>query len=238
MNIILLLKQITPPFIWKLLKKLKKKQKYFALNSLDQKLEKYLNFNDGYFVELGANDGISQSNTYYYEKNKNWSGILIEPILHKYIECKKNRSNRNKYFCSACVSFEYDKEFVKLLYSNLMTIPTNLQSDINDKFAHAKYSNTIRKNQEEVIEFFAKAKTLNSLLIESNSPKKIDFLSIDVEGAEIEVLKGIDYSNYEFKYILVESREIEKISNFLSKHSYKLIEKKLSYHDYIFVLEK
>ena len=61
MNIILLLKQLTPPIIWRHLKKLKKKQKYFALNSLDQKLEKYLNYNNGYFVELGANDGISQS---------------------------------------------------------------------------------------------------------------------------------------------------------------------------------
>ena len=65
MNIILILKQIIPPIIWKLLKKFKTKQKYFALNSLDQKIEKYLNYEGGYFVELGANDGISQSNTYY-----------------------------------------------------------------------------------------------------------------------------------------------------------------------------
>ena len=113
-----------------------------------------------------------------------------------------------------------------------MTIPTNLESDINDKFSHANHSNTIRKNfEEEVIEFYAKAKTLNAILIESVSPKKIDFLSIDVEGAEIEVLKGIDYTNYQFKYILVESRDIEKISNFLDKHNYKLIEK-LSHHDF------
>lgn len=237
MNIILILKQIIPPIIWKLLKKFKTKRKYFALNSLDQKIEKYLNYEGGYFIELGANDGISQSNTYYYEKNKNWNGILIEPILHKYIECKKKRSNKNKYFCNACVSFDHDKEFVKLLYSNLMTIPTNLQSDIFDKFAHANHSNTVRKDQEEVIEFFAKAKTLNSILIECDAPKKIDFLSVDVEGAEIEVLKGIDYLNYEFKYILVESREIEKISNYLRQHNYKIIEK-LSYHDFIFKLDK
>jgi FkbM family methyltransferase len=234
-NIILLLKQLTPPIIWRHLKKLKKKQKYFALNSLDQKLEKYLNYNNGYFVELGANDGISQSNTFYYEKNKNWNGILIEPILHKYIECKKKRSNKNKYFCNACVSFEHDKEFVKLLYSNLMTVPTNLQSDIHDKFAHANHSNTIREDQEEVIEFFAKAKTLNSILIECDAPKKIDLLSVDVEGAEIEVIKGINFESYKFKYILIESRNIQPISELLNQKSYKLIQK-MTHHDYLFGL--
>ncbi len=233
MNIVLFVKEIVPPFIWKLIKKLKKKPKYFGLKYLDMKLEKYLNYNDGYFIELGANDGISQSNTLYFEKNKNWKGILIEPILHKYIECKKKRSLKNKFFCNACVSFDFKEKFVKLLYSNLMTIPTNLESDINDKFEHANHSNTIRKHKEDVIEFYSKAKTLNSLLIESKSPKNIDFLSIDVEGSEIEVLKGIDFQEYKFKFILIESRNIEKISNFLSEHDYKLIEK-LSYHDYLF----
>ena len=91
MNIIFLIKQVIPPIIWKLLKKLKKEKKYFGLNSLDKKLKKYLNYNEGYFIELGANDGVSQSNTYYFEKNNKWNGILIEPVIHNYIKCKKNR---------------------------------------------------------------------------------------------------------------------------------------------------
>ena len=74
--------------MWKIIKQFKKK-KIFGLNNLDLKLEKYLNYNNGFFIELGANDGISQSNTYYFEKNKNWNGVLIEPILHKYLELKK-----------------------------------------------------------------------------------------------------------------------------------------------------
>lgn len=96
MNVILFLKNITPPFIWKALKKFKKNNKYFGLEELDRKLEKYLNYNNGFFIELGSNDGVEQSNTYYFEKYKNWSGILIEPILHKYLDCKKNRSSKNK----------------------------------------------------------------------------------------------------------------------------------------------
>jgi len=56
---------------------------------------------------------------------------------------------------------------------------------------------------------------------------------LDVEGAEIEVLKGIDYNKYKFRYILVESSTPNKIEDFLAKHNYRLIEK-LSYHDYLF----
>ena len=237
MKLILLVKQLLPPIVWSILKKFKKKKKYFGLNDLDSKLEKYLNYSNGYFIELGANDGISQSNTYYYEINKNWSGILIEPILHKYIECKKNRSKKNIFFCNACVSFDFKEKFVKLLYSNLMTIPTNLESDIENKFKHANYSNTIREKKEEVIEFSSIARTLDSIIIESKSPDIIDFLSLDVEGSEMEVFKGIDFKKYQFKYILVESKNFEKISEFLSKYNYELVEK-LSYHDYLFSMKK
>ena len=219
--------------MWKIIKQFKKEKKYFGLNNLDLKLEKYLNYNNGFFIELGANDGISQSNTYYFEKNKNWNGVLIEPILHKYLELKKNRSIRNNFFCNACVSFNFKDKFVKLLYSNLMTIPTNLESDIENKFQHANHSNTIRKNKEEVIEFCSIAKTLDAIMIESQVPKTIDFLSLDVEGAEIEVLKGIDFKKYRFKYILVESRNIENICKFLNLQNYEVIEK-LSHHDYLF----
>ena len=235
MNVILFFKNITPPFMWKLLKKLKKNTKYFGLEELDRKLEKYLNYNNGFFIELGSNDGIEQSNTYYYEKYKNWSGILIEPILHKYLDCKKNRSSNNKFFNNACVSFGFSGKYVKLLYSNLMTVPLDLESDLKDGWAHANHSNTVRsKNKkEEVIEFYAKPKTLDSILIESNAPKEIDFLSLDVEGAEIETLKGINFGNYFFKFILIESRDIEKIIFFLSRHNYKMIDQ-LSHHDYLF----
>tara|TARA_Y100000294_G_C8561331_1_gene339192 strand:+ start:1826 stop:2539 length:714 start_codon:yes stop_codon:yes gene_type:complete len=233
MNLILIIKSLVPPLIWKFLKKLKREKRYNALNELDKKLEQYLNYEDGYFIELGANNGVEQSNTFYFEKYKNWNGILIEPILHKYIDCKKNRSNKNKFYCCACVSFDFKDEYVKLLYSNLMTIPTNLESDIKNKFDHANLSNTIRKNKEEVIEFYSKAKTLNSILIETSTPDTIDFLSLDVEGSEIEVLKGIDFNFFKFRYILIETRNLETIELFLKQKNYILIDA-LSHHDFLF----
>ncbi len=237
MKLVLFLKQIVPPLIWNTIKKFKRKKKYFGLNNLDFKLKKYLDYNNGFFIELGANDGISQSNTYYFEKNNKWHGILIEPILHKYVDCKKNRSIKNNFYCNACVSFEFKDKFVELLYSNLMTIPTNLESDIDNKFQHANHSNTVREKKEEVIKFASVARTLDSIMSESQAPSIIDFLSLDVEGAEIEVLKGIDFKKYKFKYILVESRNFEKISNFLNIQDYELKEK-LSHHDYLFSEKK
>ena len=56
---------------------------------------KYLDYNNGFYIEIGANDGVLQSNTLYYEKNKRWSGILVEPIKEKFKNLKKNRSSEN-----------------------------------------------------------------------------------------------------------------------------------------------
>jgi hypothetical protein len=73
-----------------------------ALNELDKKLEKYLSFNEGVFLEVGANDGYKQSNTYYFERMKNWKGILIEPIPELFESCKKLRKKSQvfNYICS------------------------------------------------------------------------------------------------------------------------------------------
>jgi hypothetical protein len=66
-------------------------QESFALNQLDLKLRPHLNLHGGFFIEAGANDGVNQSNTLYFEKNLNWKGILIEPIPELAQQCKENR---------------------------------------------------------------------------------------------------------------------------------------------------
>jgi hypothetical protein len=69
-----LIKVLTPPFIWTSLQHIKYGNRtYKGMNQLDKKIETYVDFDNGYFVELGANDGISQSNTYYFEKNRGWT---------------------------------------------------------------------------------------------------------------------------------------------------------------------
>ncbi len=210
-------------------------KKYYALNDLDKKLEKYINYDNGFFVELGANDGVNQSNTLYFENNKHWKGVLIEPILHNFLACKLNRSQETKIFCNACVSFGYEEKFVEILYSNLMSIPVNLESDIAKPELHALIGKQFLASHEENVAVGAVAKTLSSLLLEAGAPREIDLLSLDVEGAEIEVLNGVDFSLYSFKYMLIENRNFQKLYDYLDSRGYEFVEA-LSEHDYLFKL--
>ena len=224
---------VTPHILFNALRLIYNKgNKYYALDKMEKKLIKYLDFNCGYFIEIGANNGITQSNTYYFEKVKKLRGVLIEPAPNNYLLCKKNRSKANKYYCNACVSFNFKEEFVKIAYSDLVSTPINLESDESNPFSRAKQGLTSFM-EDEIPIYGAIPKTMNEILIDSSSPRDIDFFSLDVEGAEIEVLKGIDYNKYKFRYILVESSTPNKIEDFLAKHNYRLIEK-LSYHDYLF----
>lgn len=206
---------------------------YFSVNHLDKQLEQYVNYDNGFFVELGANDGISQSNSLYFEKKRNWRGVLVEPTPHNYLLCKKHRSAENRIFCNACVSFDYKDKYVDIKYANLMSISENLESDLADKDSHIQAGKKFFSATEDVFSFGAVAETLTSILKKSNAPSEIDFLSLDVEGAELEVLKGIDFDEFSFKFMLIEVRDIQRMQDFLSQHGY-LLEKKFSQHDYLF----
>ena len=206
---------------------------YFSINQLDKQLEQYVNYDNGFFVELGANDGVSQSNSLYFELNRNWRGVLIEPAPHNFLLCKEQRSTRNSIFCNACVSFDYRDKYVDIKYANLMSISENLELDLEDKDAHMQSSKKFLSSTEDVFVFGALAQTLTSILKKSNAPKEIDFLSLDVEGAELEVLKGIDFDEFSFKFMLIEVRDIKRMENFLNQYGY-ILEKQFSYHDYLF----
>ena len=211
-----------------------KKKKYFGRNKVDAKLLEYLNYENGFFVELGANDGLRESNTYYFEKNLNWKGILIEPVSKNFEKCKKNRYYKNFFFNAACVSFSYTKKTVDLIFSDLMTVPINVESD-NEVFPekHAKLGEKYLEKNQKIKKITAEAKTLNEILDKTNAPKLIDFLSLDVEGSEIEVLKGVNHSLFRFKYILVECRNLKKMREFLEEIGYELI-LDLKNYDYLF----
>lgn len=208
-------------------------QRYFGLNELDRRLEPYLNYNDGYYVELGANDGVAQSNTLHFERFKNWCGVLVEPVPHNYLKCRTNRSRRNSVYCAACVRFGYDQEFVKIAYSNLMSTAIGVESEISDPFAHASEGGRFLGNDENIFMFGAKARTLTDILQEAGAPHRIDLLSLDVEGVELEVLKGVDHLQYRFNYLVVENRAFDELEEYLKVQHYEFIAK-LSHHDYLF----
>ena len=202
-----------------------------ARHNLDYKLSKYLP-KEGVFIEAGAADGFTESNTYFLEKFNNWTGILVEPVYGQYRQCVKERP-KSKVFNCALVSFDYPHDTIKLLEGSLMsTVKGALGEDESVHINKAKYFHG-SKGEEIVV----RARTLTSILKESGVDH-IDFLSLDVEGYESNVLKGLDFDIYKPKYILVEilderkKKDIDKVLSFL----YYFVEK-LSKRDYLYTLK-
>ncbi len=200
---------------------------------IDMMLEDILPHRDGFYVELGAHDGGNKSNSYYFEINKGWKGVLIEPTPNLYLTCKKKRGANNVVFCNACVSFDYKEEFVRMKYCDSMTISDNLDLDIGDHDKFVESGEQFLKEGESPFIFGAKSATLNSLLKEAKAPYLIDFLSLDVEGAELDVLKGLDFNKYNFRYMVIECRDIDKMIAYLAEFNYSLV-KKITIRDYLF----
>jgi FkbM family methyltransferase len=207
--------------------------KYWGLQDLDKKLIAIIGNKPGFFVELGANDGISQSNTKHLEMFHGWRGVLIEPFPGNFQKLSKTRSRSTYFVNAACVSFGFQKSEMELTYSNLMTTPMEGSSDMEDRELHAQSGKKFLKGDERVSTFSAKARTLNSILDDAGAPAAIDLLSLDVEGGELEVLSGVDHSKYRFNWILVEARSKEKISHFLEKLGYEF-HSQLTGHDFLF----
>ena len=161
----------------------------------------------GFFIELGAHDGLTQSNTAFLEKTRNWTGILIEPSVSNYQKCIKNREKSIVVNC-ACVSNEYKEEFVKGDFSE-----NSLMSSVGGKRRR-------RGNKCNV-----KAKTLENILDEHLKENNIDFLSLDTEGYELNILKGLNLQKYKPSYMLIEiyNFDYENILKFLNEFDYELV---------------
>jgi FkbM family methyltransferase len=192
---------------------IKKFHKFNSINDLDKKLLKYLNFKDGFYIECGANDGVNQSNTWYFEKSLGWRGVLIEPNNEIFKELKNNRSSRNFFKNVALVSGDLKKKNEKLYLSK-----NNLESKLTNIYTSAS---------QEVI-----TDTLTNILQEYKV-NKINFFSLDVEGYEVEVLKGLNLNIFDIDYILIETNNFDKINVMLENCNY-IFQEKLSFHDYLF----
>ena len=199
-----------------------------ALNNLDIKLQKYLNFKKGFFIEAGAYDGVSQSNTYFLEKTKRWEGILIEPILKDFEEILLNRNS--KAVNCALVDETYNDSHIVMNYAGLMTVADNAMERTRLE-EHVR--NGIQLHGfEKSYKIKVRARTLSSIIDQFDSPK-VDFLSLDVEGAENMVLNGIDFSRHRPSFILVEERDHAKTKALMENASYKQIDQ-LSLHDFLY----
>ena len=176
-----------------------------SLNHLDEKLERLLPRHGGWFVEAGAYDGFQQSNTYYFAKLKGWRGVLIEPVPHLASACRINRPE-SQVFPFALGSPEHSGSSVSLRFAGLMTGICGALGDEACEMQRAENGLRVQGLPLERTVLEAPVRTLTEILIESQTPACFDLLSLDVEGFEVEVLKGFDLERHQASFICLEVR--------------------------------
>jgi FkbM family methyltransferase len=183
---------------------------------------------NGVFVEVGALDGVQGSNTYFFEKERMWKGLLIEPNP---IEFKKIQSSDRQCEIENCAisNIEGEVNFLNItgpcnVLSGIMEFynPSHLQRIERELGMYSQYSEGHEYySTREVIKI--KSQKLQSLIDKYNL-NQIDLLSIDVEGSELQVLESIDFEKTNISCILLENNYgIEKETQFLAEKGFRVL---------------
>ena len=173
-----------------LLRKFRSRKISYSLSGIDLLVTHiFQNKKKGFFIDIGCNHPVYNNNTYLLYK-KGWRGINVDldkQSIDLFNIYRKHDFNKNVAVSS--VSKEVDLYF----YHNKSAINT-----INK--TSAEFQKAIPKEVRKIT-----TNTLNTIILESSfADKKVDFLSIDVEGYELEVLKGFDLKKYSPKVIVIE----------------------------------
>lgn len=162
---------------------------YFSQQQEDRILfEKYLNYRNGVFIELGAMDGITFSNTFFFEKELGWTGVLIEPT-DQFNQLKNNRPNCININCA-----------ISEINGHVEFIGDHALGGIT-KTMHENHRGGW-KLDEKGGTYMVKSLPISEAISHANL-SKVDLFSIDVEGGELEVLKTFNW-NIPVYIILIE----------------------------------
>ncbi|MCB0309601.1 MAG: FkbM family methyltransferase [Bdellovibrionales bacterium] len=179
----------------------------YSQHNIDIQLAEIFKKRDGFFIEAGANDGINQSNTFLLEHFFGWRGLLVEPNPIEFVKCKLNRIDSIVEFC-ALVSDEYPEK----------TIKGDFIADTVDA------SMTGGCTQYHSGDTLVPAAPLSKLL-DRYHIDRVDLFSLDVEGYEMEVLKGLNLNRHRPDYILFELHDVKYSENpttFLERMGYRI----------------
>ena len=160
-------------------------QEIFALIENDFK-------RDGYFIEFGATDGLELSNTHLLEKEFGWTGILAEPAKIWHEELQKNRS------CNIDTQCVWSKSGEVLSFHES---DTAVLSTVNSLRTIADGNKDYRLEGKQ---YDVQTISLEDLLKKYSAPKRIDYLSIDTEGSEYEILSNFNFDAYDIRVITCE----------------------------------
>ena len=206
-NISLLIKSITEKKI---------SYSYGGIDSLIIKIFK--SKKNGIYIDLGCGNPIKNNNTYQLYKKFNWTGINIDLDKENIKLFEISRPSDENISAAVSDSFKETSLFFYHSKSSLNTI-----SKVNAEYQKAKVNKSFKVNTV----------TLNSILEKSKfNTKEMDFLSIDVEGSELTILKNFNFEKYNIKVIVVEyldlsltSLEIKnlKIENIINSEVYRFM---------------
>lgn len=166
---------------------------------------------DGFFVEFGATNGVELSNSYLLEKSFGWNGILAEPARVWHSDLQKNRSCHIETNCVWRATGE-KLTFNQVEASNISTL--DMYSTVADGHEKARRKSTL---------YDVDTISLNDLLEKYKAPQVVDYLSIDTEGSEFEILKAFDFNKHQFKVITCEHNHMpvrQDIFELLSSKGY------------------
>lgn len=191
----------------------------YGLEGLDTKLIEHVNSENGFFVEVGAYDGVTQSNSVILEK-KGWKGMLIEACPSSFAKCVRRRPSCivENY---ACVSESYKNEYIDICDVGLMSVSNNSNFSAEEKQDWLDRGASFNRNIKQLVS--VKSSQI-SKIFDSNNIKKIDLLIIDVEGAECDLLKGLDFQKHAPIWILCEDSYDESVFNYLKDKNYILVD--------------
>ena len=183
---------------------------------------------DGYFVEFGAADGVHHSNTLMLEAEFGWSGILAEPATGWHDSLARNRPGANVE--RQCVWSRSGDElrFIEPDSPELSTVAS---------FAHLDRHRNARRDG---LEYSVRTISLDDLLAKFDAPSDIDFLSLDTEGSEFEILAAHDFSSRRIHVITCEhnySPSRERVHRLLVDNGYERLHVELSLWDDWYVLK-
>lgn len=163
---------------------------FYSQDGQDQFLETniFKGYKNGVYMDIGAYDGVDINNTLYFEKTHNWTGVNVEPMKESFDQLVINRPHSINLNCAVCNS-DGETEF----FNN--TGHTKLLSGIKSTFDARHFQRLVIENflymsNTEIIT--VPTKRMETICDEHNI-SHINYLSIDVEGAEFEVISSINF---------------------------------------------
>ena len=204
--------------IWNIEKFFGWNEKYFSQAGQDKFI--YDNFfknkKNGYFIEIGAFDGIQGSNCLFFEKFKNWTRLAIEPSPTQFKKLKNNR--KCKLINKAASSSSGKMTFIEVNTSESNSQLSGLEKHFSNKSKDILKKNNLKKYAVEVLSF--------EEILKNADQDIIDYCSIDIEGAEIPLIENFNFSNYKIKVLSIENNwsKTIKYDKILNKHGYSFFD--------------